>query len=122
MEIHKEDPHTVKSFLRQCGFEAEYSVAEPTTAKNHGGECVATRSFINARPVKIEVLEAIELHFRANLRFAVKILSLKSLEVLLITVYLWDSEGFSPRNPPISALILVRIALALHFRFCPAAI
>jgi hypothetical protein len=97
-ELHKDDRISVNSFFREIGFKAEYNIPEPTTAQNHGGECVAIRSHFNSRPVNADVLEAIENHFNANLRIAAVIIPFKGIEVLLVTIYLWDSENFSPRN------------------------
>ena len=97
-EIHKDDEIAVKNFFRGIGFKAEYNLPEPTTAQNHGGECVAVRSHFNSKPVNADVLISIETHFNANLRIAATIISLKGADVLLVTIYLWDSENFSPRN------------------------
>ena len=80
--------------FREIGFKAEYNIPEPTTAQNHGGECVAIRNHVNSRPARQELLTAIETHFNANLRIAAIIIPLKGIEILLVTIYLWDSEKF----------------------------
>ena len=54
VEVHKDDGMSVQGSLRKYGFAAEYTVPEPTTSKNHGGECVATRSHVNSRPVSMD--------------------------------------------------------------------
>ena len=97
-EIHKDDSLSVNSFFNKCGWKMAYNKPEPTTALNHGGEGVATRSHIHAREVDNDILNAISDHFNTNIRFAAKILSVRRYDILVISVYLWDSEGFSSRN------------------------
>ena len=52
----------------------------------------------NSRPVSVDVLEAIENHFRARLRIAARIGRFKKIDIICVTVYLWDNEGLSLRN------------------------
>ena len=110
-EVHKDDELSVTGHLSTQGFTASYNVPEPTTAKNHGGECVAIRKHFNSSPIKPEIIEAMNQHFKTHLRFAARTIRFKGLEVLLITVYLWDSEGLTPRNTQILQQIKMLVSL-----------
>ena len=72
VEVDTDDAYVVQNKLRQYGFTASCNVPEPTTSKNHGGECLATRRFVNSRPIPNDILEAVANHFRANLRCAAR--------------------------------------------------
>ena len=56
------------------------------------------RSCYNSRPIQSSILDLIKEHFMTELRFAARIIKLKNLEIISITIYLWVSENFSERN------------------------
>ena len=94
-EMHK-DKNFVENKFEQHGFSASYTVPENTVAGNHGGEVVALRSSYESREISQDTINNLE-HL-GRLRFAHKIVSFQSVEVLFICVYLWHTEGLSERN------------------------
>ena len=94
-ELHKSKEFVENKFLRN-GFSASYTDPENTAAGNHGGEVVALRSSYHSRDIKQDTIDKLEQ--LGKLRFAHKIVSFQSVEVLCVCVYLWHSEGLSERN------------------------
>jgi hypothetical protein len=96
-ELHKEED-AVSSFFNQINYSAVYSPPElsKTGLGTHGGELVAVKSGTHARNVSHNILEA--LSDGSPFRFAVKIISFSKVDIMFISLYLWDSEGFSERN------------------------
>ena len=101
LECHNEDVLATQELFRRNGYTASYNPAERANMWNHGGECLATRSYINSRPVSDVLLKSIVEYFMTDLRFAARIVCFKQMEVVFITPYLWVSEGFSQRNQTI---------------------
>jgi hypothetical protein len=116
VEIHKKDPLSVESFFAGNGYSISYNPPEESNVLSHGGELVAVRKHLNSRPVAKEYLESVADYFMATLRFAARILVFKGLEVLVVAIYLWVSEGFSQRNQTIlKQLKMLSQLLNLHF-------
>jgi hypothetical protein len=95
-EVHKEEQSVISRF-RKNKFLPCYN---PPTNKNqgtHGGEIVATRAHLQAKPIPKEVIGYLISQF-GPLHFAAKIVILTKVQVLFVSVYLWDSEGLSERN------------------------
>jgi hypothetical protein len=95
-ELHQ-PVESVDSWCNSNSFSASYTPPEDTIKGNHGGELVAIRSKFHSRPVNQEILDQISGHY-GTLRFAAMILTLKGVEFLIVTLYLWHTEGFTDRN------------------------
>ena len=59
---------------------------------------MATRINVLTKEVKQDIWDSISEHLNSAIRKSAKIIVFEQLEVLLICIYLWDSEQFSPRN------------------------
>jgi len=109
-ELHDADPLPVKDCFRKNDFRAAYSPAQGTDKSQsgtHGGELLAVRNHIHSTNIDINVLDNIADIFDTPLRFAARVVHFKHVQVLMVSLYLWDSEGFSERNN----IILVQIKM-----------
>ena len=98
VELHK-DYDTVANVFQSNNYSVAYTAPEQTQfGGTHGGELVAVKSHIESRQIDSDILDKIATHFNAPLRFAAKNVKFHSLNLLLVSVYLWCSEGFSERN------------------------
>ena len=95
-ELHKE-PDYVKNKFRINNWSTSYSPPEPTQGGTHGGELVATRSHISHSNISNDIINSMTDQF-GPIRFSCKIIKFHKVDVLLVSVYLWCSEGFSVRN------------------------
>ena len=106
VEVHKDQEYVKSKFKRNC-FNVSYSPPEATSdTGNHGGELVATRHNFISTGVDQTILDLMDSKFEKR-RFAARIISFQSVNVLVIAVYLWCSEGFSERNQSILNQILI---------------
>ena len=102
VETHESDNDKLIRNFRSFGFKAYPN--KPCKSDNgslrgtHGGEVVAVRSHISASPVEPEILNQLVSHFGGHLRFASSIIRFKGMSLLIVTVYLWCSEGLTERN------------------------
>ena len=98
-EIHKTDKTEVEDMFKSKGFTASFNPSQLTSkGGTHGGEIVACRSHIQSNSIKPQILDNISSLVDSPLHFSARILKLHKLQVLLVAVYLWTSEGFSDRN------------------------
>jgi hypothetical protein len=104
-ECHNKDKLQVEDLFRINGFHASYNPAEQANVLTHGGECVATRSFVNSRSVADTVFKAIEDFYHSKLRFAARIVRFHNFEVLFVCPYLWvqitsqiETKSFSSKS------------------------
>ncbi len=79
-------------------FNASCNGAQQTSGGSHGGEVVAVRKHIISTHINNDVLSEVANHFQDPLRFAARIITVKHLSVLFVTVYLWSAEGLTQRN------------------------
>jgi len=96
------ETHTSNSLVESLCFRKGFTVAcnEPQPSEGggtHGGELIAMRSKYHARQINPDILNSISNHY-GILRFASMIINIKGVELLLITLYLWHTEGFTERN------------------------
>ena len=98
VELHKHDTLEVENLFRFHGFKSSYNPAEKLHTLYHGGEIVAARASLNSRPVNPYIYQTIVESLNSTIRFTSRIVVFKQLELLCITIYLWDSEGFTDRN------------------------
>ena len=97
-ELHKEDEIVTENTFRQHGYTASVSPAEKSEVRNHGGECVAVRSYINSKPVPTEVQDRVKECFMTALRFSARVVRFRGAEIIFFAAYFWVYEGFSQRN------------------------
>ena len=98
VELHRTEQLEIEQDFKMNGFMASYNPAEPLTTLNHGGEVVSCRGHVNSRPIKDSIIDHIRESQNNYVRFAARLIVSKQLEILIISIYLWDSEGFSDRN------------------------
>ena len=99
VEHHKADVSNIQSAFRNS--RSKTSITPPETATGggtHGGEFIATREHIYSTPVNPELLEHIATTTSVPLGLAARFVRLRDIIILLVTTYLWCSEGFTERN------------------------
>ena len=112
VEHHKPTP-TIEQFFQAKGWRVECTPPEPvqphaisnshseyskTSGHGHGGEFVASSKYIQCNNIQHDILHPIAEKTQAPRRFAATILRLRHVSVVLVAIYLWDTEGLSERN------------------------
>ena len=111
VEHHKPISY-IKDVFQAKGWRVECTSPEPTTqpaalsehdstapaGHGHGGEFIASNKYIQCTNIQTNVLESLAEKTNVPRRFAASILRLKHVSVVLVAIYLWDSEGLSDRN------------------------
>ena len=103
VEHHKAAEDIVDACSKN-GWRASASDPEPTATStgSHGGEFVASKNFLNCKPLDTTILQSIQSATNAPLRLAASRLYLnKGITVILVSVYLWHTEGLFQRNKSI---------------------
>lgn len=96
-ETHKPNS-SIEGKLHRHGYTGACNEPQETEdGGTHGGELVAIRSKYKAKVINPDILAQISKHY-GTLRFAAMILTVKKVDVLVVTLYLWHTEGFTERN------------------------
>ena len=106
VEHHKTNQEQIINTCSQHNRRAYVTEAETTSEHgSHGGEALAFQKHLNTMPIDQMILDEIHESTGSKLRMTAAYVRLKSFTLLLITVYLFCSEGFSERNNDIMAQI-----------------
>ncbi len=114
MENHK-DAEYVESRFKNAGFDTSYTnPLSLNSGHTHGGELLAIRSGFSSRNVPKHILEHIIKEY-GELRFATRIIEFHNVDILVVTLYLWVTEGLSVRNN----MILYQTRMLKHLLSLP---
>ena len=106
VETHRDETYTKSQFNKR---ELNVTCSPPEATNEmgtHGGELIAVKQCIKSTNINTQVDSYFKERFPMR-RFAARIVNFRSLDVLVVTVYLWCSEGFTERNNALLQQILL---------------